>query len=112
LYVDDTIGGGTPALFDTMPFIGSVIKVGAEQSAKDGPFSHAMRVFVLLLARLASKSQEKVLLYSGRELNFASNNGMCVISGEANEFLSPIAATEFHSVAGCIGYMEFHSGPH
>jgi hypothetical protein len=37
LGVDDTIGCGTPALFDAMRLIGSVLKIGAEESANDGP---------------------------------------------------------------------------
>jgi hypothetical protein len=41
LHVDDTIGGGTPALFDAMRLVGSVLKVGAEESAKDVPFLYA-----------------------------------------------------------------------
>jgi hypothetical protein len=41
LHVDDTIGGGTPALFDAMRLIGSVLKIGAEESAKDGSFLYA-----------------------------------------------------------------------
>jgi hypothetical protein len=41
LHVDDTIGGGTPSLFDAMRLICSVLKIGAEESAKDGPFLYA-----------------------------------------------------------------------
>jgi hypothetical protein len=32
-------------------------------------------------------------------------------SGDANDLLSPVAATEFRSVAGCMGYMAFSFRP-
>jgi hypothetical protein len=46
LHIDDTIGGGIPVLFNAMRLIGSVLKIGSEESAKDGPVLFAgIRIF-------------------------------------------------------------------
>jgi hypothetical protein len=108
--VDDTIGGGTPALFDAMSSIGSVLKIDAEESAKDGPFLYVgLRISTCPITHGKRKGKFAITV-DGNEYLQATKE-MDVPSGDANDFLSPLAATEFHSVAGCFAYMAFSFRP-
>jgi hypothetical protein len=110
LHVDDTNGGSTPALFDTMRLIGSVLKIGAEESANDGPFLYAgLRISTCRI--MNGKHKGKFEIPVDRNEYLQAPKQMSVPSGDANDLLSPVAATEFRSVVGCIGYMAFSFRP-
>jgi Reverse transcriptase (RNA-dependent DNA polymerase) len=103
LHVDDTIGGGTLSLFDAMRLIGRVLKIGAEESAKDGPFLYAgLRISTCPITH--GKYKGKFAITADGNEYLQATKEMDVPSGDANDLLSQVAATEFRSVAGCIGY--------
>jgi hypothetical protein len=87
LNVDDTIGCGTSALFDAMRLIGSVLKIGAEESAKDGPF--CMRVFVSLLApsHMASIRESSPLQWTGTNIYKRQRKWMFLLVSQTICFL-------------------------
>jgi Reverse transcriptase (RNA-dependent DNA polymerase) len=104
LHVDDTIGGDTLALFDAMRLIGSILKIGAEESAKDGPFWYAdFRISTCPITHGKHKGKVAITMDGGEYVQ--ATKEMDAFSGDANDLLFPAAATEFRSVAGCIGYM-------
>jgi hypothetical protein len=97
-------------LFDAMRLIGSVLKIGAEESAKDGPFLYAgLRISTCPITHGKHKGKFAITV-DGNEYLQATKE-MDVPTGDANDLLSPVAATEFRSVAGCIGYMAFSFRP-
>jgi hypothetical protein len=110
LHVDDTIGGGTPSLFDAMRLIGSVLKIGAEESATGGPFLYAgLRIAICPIMHGKHKGKFAITVDGNEHLQATTEMGFP--SGDANDFLSPVSATEFRSVAGFIGYMAFSFRP-
>jgi hypothetical protein len=110
LHVDGTIGGGTPALFDAMRLIGNVLKICAEESAKDAPFWYA-GLCISTCPTMNGKHKGRFANTVDGHKYWQATKQMGVPSGDANNFLSPIAATEFRSARGCIGYRAFSFRP-
>jgi hypothetical protein len=59
---------------------------------------------------MASIRGSSPLQWTGTNI-YKRQKEMDVPSGDANDLLSPVAATEFRSGAGCIGYMAFSFRP-
>jgi hypothetical protein len=93
-----------------MRLIGSVLKIGAEESAQDGPFLYAgLRIRTCPI--MHGKHKGKYAITVDRNEYLQATKEMDVPSGDANDLLSPVAAAEFRPVAGCIGYMAFSFRP-
>jgi hypothetical protein len=110
LHVDNTIGGGTPALFNALSLIGSVLKIGAEESEKDGPFLYAgLRTSTCPITHGKHKGKFAISVDGNEYLQATKEMGLP--SGDANDLLSRVAATEFCTAAGCIGYLAISFRP-
>jgi hypothetical protein len=76
----------------------------------DGPFLYAgLRISTCPITHGRHKGKFAVTVDGNEHLQ--ATKEMEVPSGDANDLLSPVAATEFRSVAGYIGYMVFSFRP-
>jgi hypothetical protein len=93
-----------------LSLISSVLKIGAEESEKDGPFLYAgLRTSTCPITHGKHKGKFAISVDGNEYLQATKEMGLP--SGDANDLFSPVAATQFCTVAGCIGYMAYSFKP-